>query len=46
VAGPCERGNEPSGFINAGNFLTVCGSVVIFRRIQLFAVKYLDPSPV
>jgi len=39
VAGPCERSNEPSGFINAENFLIVFGSVIISRRNQILGVK-------
>jgi len=32
VADACECGNEPSGFVNAGNFLTSCKPGSFSRR--------------
>ena len=32
VAEACEYGNEPSGSVNEGNFLTSCKSVSFSRR--------------
>jgi hypothetical protein len=34
-SGCCEHGDEPSGFINAGNFLTSCGTVSFSSRTLL-----------
>ena len=38
MAGGCEGGNEPTGSVNAGNFLTSCGTVSFSRRALLHAV--------
>jgi hypothetical protein len=35
VEGSCERGNEPSGSINAGKFLSGCTIGGFSRRAQL-----------
>jgi hypothetical protein len=39
VAGSCECCNEPSGSINAGNFLTGCKPVSFLRRTLLHGVS-------
>ena len=35
MAGCCEHDDEPSGSINAGNFLTSCGTVSFSSRTPL-----------
>jgi hypothetical protein len=43
VAGTCEYGNEPSGSINCGNFLTSCKLVSFSIRTLLHGVnKYAN----
>ena len=32
VAGTCEYGDEPSGFKNAGNFLTSCRTSQLLKK--------------
>jgi hypothetical protein len=39
VAGPCERRNEPSGSLNAGNSLTSWEPVCFSRRTLLIGVS-------
>jgi hypothetical protein len=39
VAETCECGNEPSGSINEGNFLTGCKPVSFSRRTLLHGVR-------
>ena len=39
VAGTCECGNEPSGSISAGNFLTSCKLVSFSRRTLVHGVS-------
>ena len=39
MAGTCEYGDELSGSINAGNFLTSCKSVSFSRRTLLHGVS-------
>jgi hypothetical protein len=40
MAGICECGNEPSGSIHWGNFLTSCETVIFARKILLHPVRY------
>ena len=39
MAGFCEYGDEPSGFINAGNFLSSLGRVSFSGRALLHGVS-------
>ena len=39
MAGACECGNEPSGFIKCGEFLHYLGPVSFSRRSPLHGVK-------
>jgi hypothetical protein len=41
VEGSCEHGNEPSGSINAGQFLSSCTIGFFSRRAQLHEVIFL-----
>jgi hypothetical protein len=41
LAGPFEHGNEPSGFVQAGDFLTTWVTVSFSKRILLCGVSYL-----
>jgi hypothetical protein len=41
VAGACECGEEPSGSVNAVNFLTSCKPVSFSRRTLLLGVSKL-----
>jgi hypothetical protein len=38
--GSCEHGNEPSGSINVGKFLSSCVTGGFSRRAQLHEVRY------
>jgi hypothetical protein len=39
VEGSCEHGNEPSGSINVGKFLSGCAAGGFSRRAQLHGVR-------
>jgi hypothetical protein len=41
VEGLCEHGNEPSGSINNGNFLSSCRTGGFSRNAQLHEVSYV-----
>jgi hypothetical protein len=40
MVGSCEHGNEPSGSIKAGNFLTIGVTVSFSRRTLLHRINY------
>jgi hypothetical protein len=40
----CEHGNEPSGSINVGKFLSSCATGGFSRRTQLHGVSCFLPS--
>ena len=45
MACACECGDEPSGSIKVGNFLTSCRPVSFLRRSLLHGVsKYINPN--
>jgi hypothetical protein len=44
VAGTCECGNEPSGSIKCGKFLTSCKPVSFSRRTVLHGVSKYFPQ--
>jgi hypothetical protein len=44
VEGPCEHGNEPSGSINVGIFLSGCATGSFSRRAQLHTVFMLTDA--
>jgi hypothetical protein len=54
VEGSCEHGNEPSGSINAGKFMSSCTTGSFSRRAQLpsnlsgllFFVRFHTVTPV
>ena len=41
MEGSCGHGNEPSGSINAGKFLSRCTIVSFSRRARIHKVSYL-----
>jgi hypothetical protein len=40
MAGSCEHGIEPSGSVNAGNFLTSCATLSFARTLRRGRVRY------